>query len=243
MAAHRNLSGVALSGGESTGDTFTDCDNVTVIGRRYTGTEGYGLSFLRCRNVRVIGCDFEGFGRGVVLSLCSGFTVAANRFRAMKVDGVNVAQSWRGVVADNDFTDPDTGEAHPDAVQLWSRPTMRLADKSIVPAPPTSDIVIARNRVRGMLTQGVTAFNHIRDGVDDGGFDRITITANEIAVGMPQALALYSGRNCIVTDNRVSTLDGAKTRASINLRGCTDLIRRGNTVAPGAGKPAADDPP
>lgn len=242
MTAHRNLSGVVLRGGDATGDTFTDCDNILIVGRGYTGATGSGLLFVRCRDVRVIDCDFEGFGRGVVFSMCTGFTVVANRFRALKIDGVNIAQSWRGVVADNDFTDPDTGEAHPDAVQLWSRPTMRLADKSIVPAPPTSDIVIARNRVRGMLTQGVTAFNHIRDGVDDGGFDRITITANEIAVGMPQALAIYAGRDCIVTDNRVSTLDGSDWRASINLKGCTGLLRRGNTVAAGAGKPGADDP-
>lgn len=242
MTAYRKRSGLTLSGGQSGGDTFTDCDDVTVIGRRYEGASGYGVSFIRCRNVRVLGCAFEGFDRGVVLSWCDGFTVAGSGFRALKIDGVNVAQSWRGVVADNDFTNPDTGEAHPDAVQLWSRPTMRLRDKSLVPAPPTSDIVIARNRVQGMLTQGVTAFNHIRNGVDDGGFDRIAIVGNDIAVGMPQALALYSGRDCIVADNRVTTLEGATSRASINLRGCTGLVRRGNTVAPGAGKPGADDP-
>lgn len=42
MTAHRNLTGVVLRGGESTGDTFTDCDNILIVGRRHTGTVGAG---------------------------------------------------------------------------------------------------------------------------------------------------------------------------------------------------------
>jgi hypothetical protein len=246
MTTFKNQSGIVLRGYTSNGDVLSDCSDMLIIGRAYKSlpglTNNYGLSLTRCKNVRVLDCDFEGFGRGIVASMCDGFDFTANRFSGMKIDGINLAQCWRGVVSDNDFIEPDTGEAHPDAIQMWSRPTMRQPGGAVVPAPPTSDIVIARNRVRGMLTQGITAFNHVREGVDDGGYDRITIVDNEIEVGMPQALALYAGRNCAVLRNRVSTFPEATSRASINLVGCTGLVRRNNTVGAGAGKGPANDP-
>lgn len=245
MATHRKQANIVLNGGESTGDVFIDCHNVLIFGRRYTSLPGqgnnYGLSLTDCTNVRVFECPIVGFARGIVASRVKDFDFSANRFAGMKIDGINLAQCWGGNVGDNDFTEPDTGDAHPDAIQLWSRPTMRLADGRTVPAPPTSDIVIARNRVKGMLTQGITAFNHIRNGVDDGGFDRITIVANKIEVGMPQGLALYNARASAVLHNDIRTLDGSRYKASMNLFNCPDLIHRGNIVAAALGKPGFKD--
>ena len=230
---YRKQIGIVLRGGASSGEVFTDCADILITGRTFKSLPGlvnnYGLSFTRCRNIRILDCDFEGFGRGVVFSQCDGFLLAASRFRGQKIDGVNIAQSWNGVVADNDFTDPDTGEAHPDAIQLWSRPT----------APPTSDISIVRNRIKGAATQGITAFNHTREGVDDGGFDRLFIGWNDIEVGMPQAISAMSARDSWAVRNTVRTFAGARWRASLNTG--PGVVRSGNTVAAGAGRAAAND--
>lgn len=249
MTLYRNQSGIILRGGVSTGDVFDNCEDVLLVGRNYAGAgslpNSYGLSLKNCRNVRMFDCDFADFARGIVAYLTTGFNISGNRFTGQKIDGINVAQSWRGVVADNSFSDPNTGEAHPDAIQLWSRPDH----------PPTSDIVIARNHVKGLLTQGITAFNHVRPqpvgfrlwtgetltaarDVDDGGFDRINIADNDIQVGMPMGLCLDASRGSVVRDNRVSTLPGAAHRASIN----TDAPRSGNTVAAYLKWPSDNDP-
>jgi hypothetical protein len=114
---------------------------------------------------------------------------------------------------------------------MWSRPT----------APPVADVIIRRNRIEGD-TQGIGLHNHVRDGVDDGGFDRILIEDNIINVSRTNAIDLANGRESIIRNNKVTTLPGAKGRASIHAReGSVTMC--GNSVAAGAGKPGAKDPP
>jgi hypothetical protein len=123
---------------------------------------------------------------------------------------------------------PLNGE-HPDCVQLWSRPD----------APPTSDIVIRFNRAYGP-TQGFSGFNHVRNGVDDGGFDRITIEGNAVDGAFPQAISLMSGRDSAVRNNRVATYPDAPFRASSTpARG--RALRQHRRA--GAGKAGVTDPP
>jgi hypothetical protein len=83
-------------------------------------------------------------------------------------DGIDVSLSRNIVIDCNACTEfrPAPG-AHPDCFQLWSRPA----------APPTADIVITSNSAVGDM-QGISLFNHVRDGANDGGFDRVLTRGN-----------------------------------------------------------------
>lgn len=194
--------------------------------------EGYGVFAQRASGIAVDSSDFSGFKTGIVLGRSLGFRVTRNRFAQMRSDGIQVSESRNGLIEANVCSGTRVRDKeHPDCIQLWSRPA----------SPPTADVVIRGNRVNGW-TQGIGLFNHKRDGVDDGGFDRILIENNHLIIGYAQGIALHSGRGSIVRNNKVETLPDAKFRASINLRG-SEAQRCGNTVAAGAGKPAMIDEP
>jgi hypothetical protein len=193
--------------------------------------EGYGLFLVTGKAIEVGDNKFRGFKSGIVLTRVDGFQLVRNTFAFMRSDGMQVAESRNGLIEANvcGSTRIETTE-HPDCIQMWSRPT----------SPPTADVVIRKNKMDGG-TQGVGLFNHTRDGVDDGGFDRITVEDNDINVAFPQAISLMSGRDSVVRNNRVSTYPGAKYRASINTG--PGVARCGNSVGKGADRPAMSDPP
>lgn len=191
--------------------------------------EGYGLFMIGGSNIEVSSNVLAGYKSGMVLSRVDGFKVVDNTFTEMRSDGIQVAESRNGLVEGNQCGGTRIREGeHPDCIQMWSRPT----------SPPTADIVIRRNRIGGG-TQGIGMFNHTRNGVDDGGFDRILIEDNDIEVGYPNAISLKSGRDSIVRNNRIRTLKDSKFRASINVG--PGVTRCGNVVSPGAGKSGEKD--
>ena len=192
--------------------------------------EGYGIFMIGGSNIEIARNALAGFKSGVVLSRVDDFKLRENTFTEMRSDGIQVAESRNGLVEGNTCggTRIRDGE-HPDCIQMWSRPT----------SPPTADIIIRRNQIGGG-TQGIGMFNHTRDGVDDGVFDRILIEDNDIEVGYPNAISLKSGRDSIVRNNRVRTLKDSKFRASINTG--PGVTRCGNTVSSGAGKSGEKDP-
>lgn len=193
--------------------------------------DGIAIRVLEGENVQIADSVLQGFKTGVSLGNVRQFEVARLNISDMRSDGIQAAQSWFGEIAQNVIhSSRKRSTEHPDGVQLWSRPD----------APPTSDIVIRDNVIVGK-TQGICGFNHIRAGVDDGGFDRLTIVRNRIVVDHAQALAIYSGRDIVVADNDIQTLQGATSRASLNLNNCTGVSRSGNTVGAGAGKKADND--
>lgn len=217
------------------------CTGVRVTGGTYEGpgafdanlADGYAVFVVVGQDVTIEGLRAEGFKSGVVLSKVTGFAVTGCGLARMRSDGIQAGECRQGLIADNVIHGTKTLWAeHPDGIQIWSRPT----------SPPTADIVIERNLVVGD-TQGICGFNVVRNGVNDGGYDRITIRDNRVVAGHPQGIALTEARDSVVENNTVSTWAGARWRASINLTRCERTIRRGNTVAAGAGKPSADDPP
>lgn len=191
--------------------------------------EGFGLIVDQSADVEVSDGAFRGLVSGVMMRRIEGFKVARNTFRYMRSDGIQVSESRRGSIEDNScrLTRIRDNE-HPDCIQLWSFPS----------SPPTADVIIRRNSAEG-YTQGIGMFNHVRNGVDDGGFDRILIEENDIAISVPQGIALNAARDSIVRNNRVRTLRDAKHRASINID--ANILRCGNVVQPGAGKPGVKD--
>lgn len=223
---------VRIEGGRWAGLRADGVARLEIDGARFEGAgTGYGLFVNGGSEVHVRGLRFAGYRAGIVLNKVAGFEIRGSRFTAMTSDGMTLGECRRGMVSGNRFWGftPSEG-AHPDGVQLYSRPT----------SPPTADIEIRDNIMAGMM-QGIGCFNHVRDGVDDGGFDRLTIRRNVVIGGYPHAIAVVAGRDLVVEDNDVSTWPGARWRASINLVDCAGVIRRRNTVAAGAGKPGADD--
>ena len=228
----------------SHGMRFNNCRRISSTGLRGRGPAAFeegkpfvygdGIAFwvLGGEDVTITNFDLRGFKNGVTLGKARRFRISGGACADMRSDGIQLAQCWEGGVTGNVIhSTRKRDNEHPDGIQMWSRPD----------APPTSDIEISGNVIVGS-SQGITGFNHVRNGVDDGGFDRLTITGNEITVDHAQALAVYNGRDLTIADNVIRTLPGATSRASLNLKDCTDVKRAGNVVSAGAGKAAASDP-
>ena len=129
-------------------------------------------------------------------------------------DGIDVALSRRVMVDHNVCMDfAPTPLAHPDCIQLWSRPTNA----------PTADITITDNIAVGDM-QGFDGYNHVRPDatgklVDDGGFDRIVVQRNFAMVNDPAAISLYSCRSCDISGNIVRQYPGAAHYSKITVVG------------------------
>jgi hypothetical protein len=192
--------------------------------------DGVGVKMLHSDGVEVRNSQFTGLRVGVSVAESQNFIVSGNTFQWMRSDGIDVAKSRKGLVERNHCSHTRIYEKeHPDCVQLWSRPDVE----------PTSDVVIRGNHVEGP-SQGIGAFNHVRKGVNDGGFDRILIEDNVIHVSRPNGITLVDARDSIIRNNHVSTDQGAKDQARI--RASAGIKLCGNVTESGAGKPGKTDP-
>jgi hypothetical protein len=210
---------------------------------------GYGISFIDSDHVGATNSKFTGFRMGLGFTKTSDFVATGNDFGFMTSDGIDVAQSWRGRIEDNVFHDTHIiAKEHPDGVQLWSRPD----------AAPTSDIVIRRNRVTG-ASQGISAFDgthklpagyRLADGrvlahpeeVPYGGFDRITIEDNDVAVSEADGISLVNGRDSVIRNNKVRTLPDARYVARFMIKPDDGSVKHcGNTAEPWGGKSGWSD--
>ena len=143
-----------------------------------------------------------------VIDMSSDVDVTKAAMTGLSVDGIDISSSQRVKVTYSSCTAFKTGTAHPDCVQGWSRP-----------GKITSDVLIDRNTMDSQNTQGIFFGNHVRNGVDDGGFDRVTITNNTIRGSYPNGIAVAACRGCVVTDNKAVTMLGSKYKVGINLYG------------------------
>ena len=174
-----------------------------------------------------------------MLGKSSAVTLSNNKLTGLISDGIDIAQSRLVTVKNNSCRDfaptatqfDENGKRtivgdHPDCIQAWSRPA----------SPPVADIVIENNSMEGTM-QGIFFGNHVRNGVDDGGFDRIVIRNNVVRVTHSNGIRISDGRDSIVTGNRVSTFpgplnprSGRPNRSIINVAGERNLVC-GNTIA------------
>jgi hypothetical protein len=215
-------------------------------GQPFVPGQGYGIMVSRCRGVEVSRNSLSGFKVGLLFGQSYDITADANGFSLMAADGINLGQVWGARITNTDcYAMMLLGDNHPDCVQGYSRP---FWPNSRTPAPPTSDLVITGTRAAGEM-QGVFLGNHVRDyaadkygpaipGVDDGGFDRVLIADNDIAMGGGNAIAIGGGRGVVVRNNRIQTLPGAPYLANLNADPVKNpgIVRCGNVVADGGGK-------
>lgn len=201
-----NVSGFQLRGGIAR-------DNIGVA------INGYSVSITDSDHIIINGLSVFNSTRGIVIGRTTDFIVTHVLFDGMLVDGINIAGSKRGVIQDIICQNANTGKEHPDCVQGWSRP-----------GHVTQDVTVLGIRVMTAGTQGIFFGNHIRNGVDDGGFDRIRIIGNSITGDRAQGIGLYDCRNCEISRNVVTTMPGARFRVSINTRGSTGLVMANNRM-------------
>lgn len=168
------------------------------------------INLTSVHDVSLTGMTISGGKRGVVVSRGDTIAITDSKLTGLRSDGIDLGRTRKIVVRGNACSNfspiKDTfvnGQKasngdHPDCVQAWSRPT----------DPPVADVVVENNVAEGDM-QGIFFGNHVRNGVDDGGFDRIVIRNNHIRISRPPGISLGGGRNSVVTGNVVQSIPGS----------------------------------
>lgn len=180
---------------------------------------GNGMTISQSQNVSIEGARLSGSRNGVVVDRSDGVRVVGNTITHMSSDGIDIALSRNVVVDRNSCADfAFSPGAHADCIQMWSRPV----------AAPTADVVISNNRVNGDM-QGIFLGDHVRDGVPDGGFDRVTIRGNTVLNTFGGATVVANCRGCTVRDNNVNSLPNYRHKAQLYITGGS-VVACGNVV-------------
>jgi len=222
------------TGARFEGLTLRRVKGMAIRGAQVTGSMDRNAILVReSQHVRLEGLTVRQARKAIIVNLSSDVVLRDNKLEGLRSDGINVALSRRVLIEGNQcraFT-PIKAEYdaagkrvrdgdHADCIQLWSRPE----------AAPVSDIIIRRNVADGDM-QGIFLGNHVRKGVDDGGYDRITIEDNDLTVAYPQGIGLYDARNSVVRNNRVRTIAGSRMPSGKAIRANINVIRgSGNLV-------------
>ncbi len=223
-------------------------DGLTIQGGTVIGGDekAKGIFVSQSHNITLTDMSVSKTVVGIVLQRSQNIVVRGVTLSGMIADGIHVAMSQHVVLDHNvcrDFTPtPKTfengrmvkDELHPDCIQGWSRAQF----------PPVSDVVISNNVITGNM-QGISFFNKVKNGVDDGGFDRITITGNKVLTTRPRGISLLGGRNSVVRDNDVRSIpgsvlarNGSRVSTRVSVEG-TGNIACGNIVPDKSDDPEA----
>jgi hypothetical protein len=211
-----HVEGVSIKGGTITGPPKSAVPD----------SKSYGIAMRFAKQIRIEAMTISGAHRGVVVGESADIALIGNKLIGLISDGIDIALSRRVRVERNicrDFTpvaaifdhkgmmmkDGD----HPDCIQAWSRPT----------AAPTSDLMIIGNDIQGRM-QGIFLGNHVRNGVDDGGFDRVIVRGNKVRVTVGNGIVGGDARDSIFVGNVVRSVEGSQLpnrpgfRVKANLR-------------------------
>ncbi|EGD59998.1 hypothetical protein Y88_1872 [Novosphingobium nitrogenifigens DSM 19370] len=191
--------GVAVHGGTYVADTTRP-------------NNGYAIMVRWSHGVTVDGATVTSARAGIYVDRSTDVKVLRTQIVRVLVDGIDIASSQRVLVKDSSCSDFQTEgqQQHPDCVQMWSNPKFGI----------TQDVTIEHNRSHGPM-QGFSGFNHVTNGVDDGGFDRIVIRDNHAASTYSHGVAINACRDCEITGNTAETLPGARWRTWVHVVDCT----------------------
>lgn len=214
------------------------------IGQPFVIGAGKGVSFLWCEDVGVYDSRLQGFESAVLFGVSRRVELLRTHCEFNSADCADFGQTWGAKVEDNTVGSAVVANgAHPDGFQFFSR---YFYPNSLVPAPPTSDLVVRRNIVAA-AAQGVFLGNHKRiypDGLehDDGGFDRVLIEGNVIAMSGGNAILTGDARGVVLRNNWVRTFPRAPFAARLTPLRSTVTQQCGNVVEGFDGKPGVTEP-
>ncbi|GGE12336.1 hypothetical protein GCM10011529_18360 [Polymorphobacter glacialis] len=183
------------------------------------GRAGYAVFIAQSKGITIRDTLITDTVRAMVIGESSDVLISKNRMIGMTIDGLNIGSGSHHVTIDGNYCETyNTGEAHPDCYQGWSRP-----------GRPVSDIVVTNNIAKGRA-QGIYFGNvPTRKPVGDPGFDRVRIENNTVETLFPNGVVAIDCRDCIIRYNKVTSLPGARFRAKVLARRGTG-ISCGNTV-------------
>ena len=188
----------------------------------------YGFWATDSRNITVDSVHISDFRVGIVFDRVTGGAVTGNWLARMTTDGFDADASRGLTIARNACSEfaPSPG-AHPDCIQLWSRPDY----------PPTADVTITANTAVGAM-QGISLFDGLLGGLPQGGFDRVSVTGNTVQITYADGLTVMNCRSCSVRNNTVSSLPNYIYKAQLNVVGgsaevCGNVV----TMVPRQGTP------
>lgn len=214
------------------------------VGQPFVLGGGKGVSFMFCEDVGVYDSAFRGHANAVLFGQSRRVEMIGNQCEFGSSDCADFGLVWGALIERNTVRSTIVFDgAHPDGFQFFSR---AFYPNTLIPAPPTSDIVVRDNFVVADA-QGVFFGNHRRvypDGLehDDGGFDRVVIEGNVVAMGGGNAILAGDARGVTVRRNWVRTTPGAPFVATIKLLRSTVVLRCGNRVEGYGRRPAEIDP-
>jgi len=214
------------------------------IGQPFVIGAGKGVSFLWCEDVGLYDSRLQGFESAALFGVSRRVEFMRNHCEFNSADCSDFGQVWGATVEDNVVGSAIVANGnHPDGFQFFSR---YFYPNSLVPAPPTSDLTIRRNMVAASA-QGVFLGNHTRtyaDGQihDDGGFDRVLIEDNVIAMSGGNAILTGDARGVRLRRNWVRSFALAPFAARLTPLRSTVVEQCGNRVDGFDGKPGVIEP-
>lgn len=179
-----------------------------------SGPAGYGISAILSDNLVFNGVVFKNNQRALVLDRSHHITVDKADLTGMRIDGIDIAAGSHDIIVSNSKCYAfNTGTTHPDCIQGWSRPGLITYNVKVLNNFSTGD------------NQGIFFGNHIRNGINDGGFDNIVIDSNRVeGLNWPRGITLADCRKCAVTNNVTARLPGAPHIISITWPGSTGVF-------------------
>ncbi len=201
---------IDASAAKLTALTIRKVDGLEWRGGKLVGPReaSFGVTVNQSAHITIKGMVISGPKVGLSFGQTTDFEAIGNRFDGVRSDGINIGMSQRGRIIGNQCLNTRPIRAtyskegkllvdgdHADCIQGWSRKGQT----------PTGDLLIEGNVAHGEM-QGISFFDP-----GQGGYDRITIRNNDLTLEYWNGIAVYEGRNTIITGNRVRTVPGAKT--------------------------------
>lgn len=172
------------------------------------GQAGYAISVTNSHHLTFSASKISNSQRAMVIDHSHHIAITAPDMTGMIVDGIDLSSAQFITIDGARCTAFVTGPAHPDCIQGWSRP-----------GGITSDVRITNSYMDSPVTQGLSFFNHIRNGVNDGGFDRISIDTATLRGNMTNGVAMSACRACSIKNVTLITIPGSRYKMSVRVAG------------------------
>ena len=205
--------------------SLRNVENLHFVGGTYAdalgpGPNGYAFNVTASKGISIQDATFSNSMRGLVIGRSEDIALKNLLFTDLRAEGLNMALSRKITVDGLECVrfSPEPGD-HPDCVQSWSRPDVA----------PNADIVLDGIKSTGRM-QGIFFGNHIRNGVDDGGYDRITVKNSIIETHYTNGIALFDCRDCVVLNNIVKDAPASPNKSLLRLKRCSNCTVKGNSA-------------